>query len=265
MSCPALRRSWDEEWIVAGQRSELRITASAVEDTRLLTIDGLLDATTYVPLRDSIVKLALDEPVAVIIDVNKLTVRDDPAWAVFTSARWQITEWPDIPIGMVCAHDHGQNALRRNGITRYVPTYPTLDSAIAELSSDGQRRYRRRVRASLPALKCSVPRSRELVTEWLTAWSRTDFIHAVSVIATELVEMACADTDNELCLRVETDGSTVAVAVQHVNIVKAERRKFVDDNISGVDLVEANSRVWGSYTSAAGNTVWAVVGPENRF
>ena len=110
----------------------------------MLTIDGLLDATTYVPLRDAIVKAALDEPLAVIIDVNRLTVRDDPAWAVFTSARWQVAEWPDIPIGMVCAHDHGQNALRRNGITRYVPVYHDVECAITELAADGLRRYRRR-------------------------------------------------------------------------------------------------------------------------
>jgi hypothetical protein len=265
MSCPALRQPWDEEWVLAGQRSELRIAASTLEDTRVLTIDGLLDETTYVPLRDAIVKAALDEPLAVIVDVNKLSVRDDPAWAVFTSARWQIAEWPDIPIGMVCAHDHGQNALRRNGITRYVPAYPTVASAITELAADGLRRYRRRARVSLPLAESSIRRSRELVADWLAAWSRTDFAHAVSVVATELVEMALADAASALSLRVETDGSTVAVAVQHVDIENAGRRKFIGETVSGLDLVAANSRVWGSYTSAAGNTVWAVVGPENRF
>jgi STAS domain-containing protein len=265
MSCPVLRQPWDEEWIVAGQRSELRITASGVENTRVLTIDGLLDETTYVPLRDAIVKTALDEPLAVIIDVTRLTVRDDPAWAVFTSARWQIAEWPDIPIGMVCAHDQGQNALRRNGITRYVPAYPTVESAITELAADGLRRYRRRVAASLPAAETSIHGSRELVAQWLTAWSRSDFIHAVSIVASELVEMALVDSDSALSLRVETNGSTVAVAVQHVDVGNAGRREFIGDSVSSLDLVAANCRVWGSYTSAAGNTVWAVVGPENRF
>jgi hypothetical protein len=265
MSCPALRQPWDEEWILAGGSSELRITASPVEDSRVLTIDGLLDATTYMPLRDAIVKAALDEPLALIIDVNGLTVRDDPAWAVFTNARWQVAEWPDIPIGMVCAHNLGQNALRRNGITRYVPLYSTVDSATTEMAADGLRRYRLRVRASLPAAKSSIHRSRELVAQALTAWSRTDFIHAVSVVATELVEMALADSHYALSLRVETDGSTVAVAVQHVDIENAGRRTSIGDPVSGLDLVVANSRVWGSYTSAAGNTVWAVVGPENRF
>jgi hypothetical protein len=73
------------------------------------------------------------------------------------------------------------------------------------------------------------------------------------------------DTDNALSLRVECDGSTVAVAVQHVDMARTRLRESVDDAVSALDLVVANCRVWGSYTSAAGSTVWAVVGPENRF
>jgi len=265
MSCPALRYPSNEEWILAGRRGELRVRATDVADARLLTLDGVLDGATYTPLRDTIVKVALDEPPAVIIDVTDLTVRDDPAWAVFTSARWQVAEWPDVPIGLVCAHDHGQNTLRRNGITRYVPAYATLQSAVKELAADELRRYRRRARASLPAEKGSIHRSRELAAQWLTAWSRTDFIHAVSIVATEMVEMAVADTDNELSLRVESDGSTVVVAVQHVDVARTRLRASTADAVSGLDLVAANSRVWGSYSTGTGNTVWAVLGPENRF
>jgi hypothetical protein len=265
MSCPSLRYPWDEEWVVTGHRGELRISASAVADARVLTIDGLLDDTTYVPLREAVVKAALDEPRAVIIDVNGLTVRDDPAWAVFTSAHWQVAEWPDTPIGLVCAHAQGQNALRRNGITRHVPAYPTMQCAITELPADERRRYRRRVRAALPAAPGSVRRGRELTTQWLTAWLRTDFIHAASIVVTELVEMALADTDSALALRLETDGSTVAVAVQHNGTSKTRLRDLADGTGLGLDLVAANCRVWGSYTSAPGHTVWAVIGPENRF
>jgi hypothetical protein len=265
MSCPALRQPSDDEWVVAGRQGDLRIRVTDADDARLLTLDGVLDAVTYSPLRDTIVKAALDEPPAVIIDVTHLTTRDDPAWAVFTTARWQVAEWPDVPIGLVCAHDYGQNALQRNGITRYVPVYPTLQTATAELAAGELRRYRRRAHAALPAEKSSIHRSRELAAEWLTAWSRTDFIHAVSAVASELVEVALADTDKVLSLRVESDGSTVAVAVQHVDMSKTRLRRSVDDAVSGLDLVAASCRVWGNYTSAAGNTVWAVVGPENRF
>jgi hypothetical protein len=265
MSCPAVRQPWDEEWIVAGRHGELRIRATTEADARLLTLGGVLDGVTYIPLRDAIVKAALDEPLAVIIDVTALTVREEPVWSVFTSARWQIAEWPDVPIGLVCAHDHGQTALRRNGITRYVPAYRALRSAITELLDDGVRRDRRRARASLPPVSGSIHRSRELAAQWLTAWSRSDFVHAVSIVATELVETALVDTDRPFSLRVETEGSTVAVAVQHVSTAKALRQEFAGETVSGLDLVDANCRTWGRYTTGVGNTAWALVGPENRF
>jgi hypothetical protein len=250
---------------MAGRRSELRIRAAAAADARVLTLDGVLDGATYIPLRDAIVKAALDEPLAVIIDVTALTVREEPVWSVFTSARWQIADWPDVPIGLVCAHDQGQNVLRRNGITRYVPAYPTLQSAITELLDDGLRRYRRRARASLPPVTGSIHRCRELTAQWLTAWSRSDFIHAVSIVATELAETALVDTNRPFSLRVEADGSTVAVAVQHVSMTKTLRRESAGGTVSGLDLVDANCRTWGRYTTAAGNTAWALVGAENRF
>jgi hypothetical protein len=209
----------------------------------------------------TVVEAALDEPRAVIVDVNGLMVRDAPAWGVFTSARWQVTEWPDTPIGLVSNHDRRQDALCRSGMTPYVPVYPTLRSAVNELTADRLRRYRRCARSALPALKSSSQRCRDLTAEWLTAWSRADFIHAVSIVATELVEIALANTDSPISLRLETDGSTVAAAVQYAGAAPpAAARHSI-----GLDLVASTSRVWGRYTARAGNTVWAVLGPENRF
>ena len=265
MGRPALRRPPDEERVMPSGNSALQVDVTDIGAVCLLTFVGALNARTYAPIRDAVVKAALDEPDSVVIDVTELTVREDPAWAVFTSARWQIAEWPNIPLAMVCAHGQGRNAAQRNGITRYVPMYATLESALAELSADILQRYRRRSRASLPSQPSSIRRCRELTTEWLTEWARTDFIHVVSTIATELVEVALADTDRDFALRLETDGPTVSVAIQHVGIVNPVRRKSARDNVSGLDLVAGNSRAWGNYTTTAGNTVWAVVGPENRF
>jgi hypothetical protein len=265
MSRPALRHPSDEERAMPGGHSALRIEFTDIGDVRVLTLAGALDATTYASIRDAIVKAALDEPHSVVIDVTGLSVREDPAWAVFASARWQIVEWPNVPLAMICAHAQGRNAAHRNGITRYVPVHPNLESAMAELSADGLTRYRRRCRALLPSQRSSIRRCRELTTGWLTEWARNDFIYVVSTVATELVEATLAETDRDFALRLETDGSTVSVAIQHVGVVNAVRRKSARDNVSGLDLVVANSRAWGNYTTSAGNTVWAVVGPENRF
>jgi hypothetical protein len=249
----------------AGGRSALRLVASVDQDICTLAVDGVLDDTTYIPVRDAVVAAALDEPRAVIVDVSGLTVPDAVAWGVFSSARWQVTEWPDTPIGLVCNH-HRQGALCCSGLAPYVPVYPTRQSALAGLTADGLRRYRRCARSALPGLKSSSQRCRALTAEWLTAWSRTDFIHAVAIVATELVEIALANTDGAVSLRLEADGSTVAVAVQYAGAAPpATARHSISGTARGPDLVAATSRVWGSYTASAGNTVWAVLGPENRF
>jgi hypothetical protein len=80
-----------------------------------------------------------------------------------------------------------------------------------------------------------------------------------------LVEAALGATDSGFALRLETDGSTVSIVVQHMGIAYPIRRKSPGDKVSGLDLVAANSRAWGTYTTSAGNTIWAVVGPDNRF
>jgi len=56
-----------------------------------VTADGLLDTFTYQTLRDTVIKAALDEPSAVIVDVNRLSVPSATAWSVFTSARWHVS------------------------------------------------------------------------------------------------------------------------------------------------------------------------------
>lgn len=250
---------------MASGRSPLGITATDVADTSVLTVNGALDATTYVSLRDAIIEAARDEPRAVVVDVSKLVVRDESALAVFTSAQWHIAEWPNIPIGLVCNHARGQAALRRNGVTRYVPVYPTLQSATSQLLSAACRTNRQRESATLPPARSSSRECRQLIDQWLTTWSRPDFTHAVSTVATELVENALSHSDNSFLFRLEIEGSTVTVVLQHTSTEPSMQRDSIGDDVFSVDIIAATCRVWGTYTTAAGTTMWAVLGPENRF
>jgi anti-anti-sigma regulatory factor len=58
-------------------------------------LSGVLNARTYQQVRDSVIKVAIDQSTAVIIDINDLEVRDEPSWTAFTSARWHVRQWPD--------------------------------------------------------------------------------------------------------------------------------------------------------------------------
>ncbi|MEV3902531.1 STAS domain-containing protein [Mycobacterium sp. NPDC050551] len=245
---------------------ELTVATTSVAEATVLTPDGVLDTTTYLPLRDSIIKAALDEPRAVIVDIAHLDVPAQTALAVFTSARWHVQRWPEVPIALVCEHADSRDAVVKNGVARYVPVYPTVDEALQALSGPA-RPYRRRARTELPADVSSLRRSRDLVALWLTAWSHQDLVPVAKVVVTVLIENVLAHTDGPADLRVETDGTAVTVAVADASHVPPGLREdpAADPGPSGLQVVAALSRMWGTAPTPTGKTVWAVVGSENRL
>jgi hypothetical protein len=246
---------------------ELTIAADAMAGSVLLSPHGVLDSSTYRSLRDRIIKAALDEPEAVIVDVSDLRVPAESAWAVFTSARWHVGIWPEVPIMLVCAHLAGRSALTRNGISRYVPVYASLGAAFEAVSCVAAAPLRRRARATLPAEMATLRRARELVTDWLTAWSQTELVPVTKVVVTTLIENVLQHTADSPGLRLEFNGSAVTVAVEDTSHAPAILREAPGPSQvpSGLRIVAALCRAWGNAPTSSGKTVWAVVGPENRL
>lgn len=83
--------------MTVGHSSSLRIAKQALGPVLVLRVEGILDSTTYMKLRDSIVTAALEVPTAVVVDVTSLRIPAPSACAVFTSARWQVSRWPGCP------------------------------------------------------------------------------------------------------------------------------------------------------------------------
>jgi hypothetical protein len=251
-----------------GWPQTLGVTARTVGDVRVLVIDGMLDGASYLPLRDNIIQEALDQPAAVIVDVSDLAVPAPSAWRVFTSVRWHVNMWPNVPIALVCDNPAGRDAIARTGVSRQIPVYPTIDSAIDARCHTGPQPKRRRARADLPATKASLQRARELVAEWLTAWSRRELIPVTKVVVTTFVENVLQHTDSRPQVRLETDGTAVAVAVEDASHAPAGVREpaFASPELpSGLRIVAALCRRWGNAPTSTGKAVWAVIGPENRL
>jgi anti-anti-sigma factor len=249
-----------------GARRPLLVTADRIGDMTLLKVDGVLDSTTYLSLRDTIIKAALAEPAAVIVDVTDLTVPASSAWAVFTSARWHVGTWPEIPIALISASPAVRDDLRRNGVTRYVPVYPTVDDAALGTAHHGGQ-GRRRARGALSADIGSLAHSRQLVEGWLSAWNVDQLIPVAKIVVTSLVENVLQHTASAPTIRLETDGVTVTVAVEDESHHLAELAEAPEGTHvpSGLRLIAALSRVWGNAPTSSGKTVWAVLGPENRL
>lgn len=111
----------------------MAVKARSAGGARLLTVVGLLDTSTYLELRNAVIKAALDEPTAVLVDVNGLDAPAPSAWSVFTSARWHVSVWPDIPILLVCGLASLTAQITESGVTHYVPAHSTVESALGSL------------------------------------------------------------------------------------------------------------------------------------
>ena len=248
-------------------RATIRTDVEPWHDVPVLVVDGMLDSSTYCRLRDAVIKAALDEPRAVIVDVNRLGVPSASAWSVFTSARWHVSIWPDVPILLVCAQVQVRRAITAGGIARYVPVHPTRESALDALRGRSLP-VRRRARSELPPTRLSVGLARAMITDWLTRWGKCELIPVAATVATVFVENVLDHTDSAPVLIVELHQDTITVAVEDGSDRLPGRHEDPacgSEIVSGLAIVSALCRVWGAIPTTSGKTVWASVGRENRL
>lgn len=82
-------------------RMMLRSMTEVRRGVVVLRLAGTLNDRTYQQVRDAVINVAVDAAAPVIVDVNGLDGGDDGAWVVFTSARWHVKQWPEVPIALV--------------------------------------------------------------------------------------------------------------------------------------------------------------------
>lgn len=250
---------------MAEPRSRIRIDAAPQHEVPILVMDGVLDSSTYRTIRDTVIKAALDEPRAVIVDVNRLAAPSASAWTVFTSARWHVSVWPDVPILLVCAQPAVRRAIAAGGVTRYVPVHPTRLLALDAVRGQPLA-IRRRARSELPPGTESVGLARSMITDWLTRWEKRDLIPVAATVGTVFVENVLEHTASAPVLIAESHADTVTVAVEDCSDRLPGRHEDADrgaEIVSGLAIVSALCRAWGATPTSSGKTVWALVGREN--
>jgi STAS domain-containing protein len=253
--------------ITVNEPAAVRIEGGSELDVTVLVAEGVLDSFTYRTVRDTVVKAALEEPRAVIVDVNRLSAPSSSAWTVFTSARWHVSIWPDVPVLLVCGAAEVRRAIAADGVTRYVPVHPTRELALDAVRCRSLQ-LRRRGRAEFPRSRGSVGLARRAVTEWLTEWDSAHLIPAAATLATVFVENVLDHTDSEPVLIVEHCAGKVTVAVEDGSGRLPGRHEDPQrgaEIVSGLAIVAALCRAWGSTPTSSGKTVWAVVGRENQL
>ena len=252
---------------VADRHPLIRIEVAAQQGVPILVVDGVLDSSSYRTIRDTVIKAAIEEPRVVIVDVNDLFVPSPSAWTVFTSARWHVSIWPDVPILLVCGQPETRRAIVAGGMARYVPVHPTRESAL-QATCGQPLQLRRRARSELPRSTSSLGLARGVVTDWLTKWDVRELVPVAATVATVFVENVLDHTDSAPMLIVESYRDAVTVAVADTSERLPSRHETADrgaEIVSGLAIVSALCRAWGSNPTSSGKTVWATVGRENKF
>lgn len=233
----------------------------------LLSPAGMLDSGSYLTLRTALVKAAVEEPTAVLIDVDELVVPAASAWSVLTSAQWMVSTWPGVPICGVSTRPTVHATLVANGITRWVPFFHSREAAVvAIVTGEVMHSYRLCAVRELPRHAASQALARELIHDFLLTWSHPEYLQAAEAIASELIRNVLAHTQSAPRIRLELVGDRLIVAVADESPKPAVRQEPAGGTLrfSGLGVVSTLSRSWGCHPTGTGKVVWAVVGPAQR-
>ncbi|MFD2416782.1 ATP-binding protein [Amycolatopsis pigmentata] len=230
------------------------------------TLTGRLDTRSYSGLRDLLVKLALEEPRALIVDVDALDIHDGGALTVFPAAQVMVHEWPGVPVLLAAGDADRRTALGEGAAMRSVPVFtgvePALDSVRTVVTQ-------RRAAAEFPPLPSSAAVARRFARDICRYWRVPVAPHEVLCVVSELVENAVRHAATRFQLRLRMRDGMLGVAVHDGSPRPAMLRQGPSGIPAGFGLriVAELARDWGCLPDLGnGKVVWAVLsGAEDWF
>lgn len=236
------------------------LTCVAVGDPPLvvLRVAGELHLGSGPLFRAAMLKCLVDQPAAVLVDAEALTVADDIHLTVFAAVARHAAAWPSIPI-LVSASPRVAASLIRLGIDRHV----TLCAGLAEGRARAARRtLPARVRDRyLPTVE-AIGTARRLVHQVCQGWGLDRLAPAAGLVATELVGNAVRHAGTAIDLVVTRTGRHLHLAVRDY---APEPARLVGPNGEdepggrGLLIVEAFTTSWGCTPTRDGKVTWATL------
>ncbi|HEV2778898.1 MAG TPA: ATP-binding protein [Actinophytocola sp.] len=266
MAAPDRRAGVDRDReAVTADPTRLRIDHSTDGDVTLLEPRGVLDLGTYPHLRDTLIKSAMEQPRAVVVDLDSLRIPTEATLSVFATVWMQVSEWPAVPIVLVASNPDDREWLRRQAIANVVPVLATVREARESLDDPPPRR---RAALELPCSPASAALARRFVSETCQRWECAETLPAATTVASELVENAVRHARSEPKLSLELRSGTLAVAVYDDDPAPAQlvRTGRVQSRHLGLRLVANLARAWScGPTWSGGKVVWAVLRIMSRI
>jgi hypothetical protein len=222
-------------------------------DHCVLRAEGVLSLVTSPGLADGLEKALLDEG-RVLLDVSLLRVTWLPAAQVLSTVLARTGGWPAAHLVLYGADHTLAGSLRSMRITQVAPLAPDLGAARAALA----RRPPRLVRThALPGGERSLPEARRLVEWACEEWGvDADLTAAAVLVANELATNAVQHAGTPFAMTVSRDRLGLHLAVTDE---RPDRMPRLPDGPSGLGVVRAVSRAWGTTPQRHEKTVWATL------
>lgn len=150
---------------------------------------GTLDVSTHALLRDTLIEVAADLPVAIVLDLDKLAYSRTSALSLFPTVTQRLAEWPGVPLLLVGRRGTAA-AMQESTVAHFVVPFRTVAAAIISLGAPPPRR---RAVLELTGQSTDPHRARHWLAELGTEWGLETDVELVDdavLVASELVENA---------------------------------------------------------------------------
>jgi hypothetical protein len=224
---------------------------------------GVLDSSTYRGLRDTLVKLTVEQPDALVVDLSELRIGSETALTVFSSVWMQVSEWPGVPVLLVTG-DQAVQSLLSGAISRYTPHFATVADALA---AAGRPPVRRLAALDIEAGPAGCRITRLFVRRTCQKWDLTSQVSAAIAVTNELVDNAMVHAGPSCQIRLELRGRMLTIAVRDDSSQRAVLRERVgfEERGNGLRIVAGLARTWGCAPHlSGGKVVWAIIADVRR-
>ena len=237
----------------------MRIQESSQQGCVVLTLVGRLELAAVPQLQRAILKQLAEQPPAIICDLGQVEAIDPLCAKVFTSIRHPALSWPGTALILCGIRPAVADVLARQGVTRRLGMYPSLDQALANART---RPPWLREQLALGPVPTAARDGRAFVREVCGHWELQGLVEPAALLASELVTLAVVHARSAMELRVELLGRRLHVAVKDQDPNLLGLLAPMDGTDQGLHLliVDQVATAWGvRQDPAGGKTAWCTL------
>jgi anti-anti-sigma regulatory factor/anti-sigma regulatory factor (Ser/Thr protein kinase) len=238
---------------------DLECVAVCDPPVMVLRVAGELNLCSAPRFRAAMLKCLADQPTAVLVDAEALSVADDIHLTVFAAVARYAAAWPSIPI-LVCAPAPlVAAALTRLGIDRHVTVCASLHEGRVRAA---RRTLPTRIRDRYLPTVGAVGTARHLVIQVCQGWGLSRLAPVAGLVVTELVGNAVRHAGTAIDLVITRTSRHLHLAVRDyvcepARLVGASGED--EPGGRGLLIVEALTTSWGCTPTRDGKVTWATL------